>query len=220
MRVATFNIRHGRGRDDVVNLERTAAVIRETGAEVVALQELDRNHERSGRADQPSKLTELTGMHVHFDATLGRGRGEYGIALAGPSALAVRFEALPRAGDEEARGIQITRWRGATLIATHLSTVRAARDIQLDALADLVGGLDPPVVVMGDLNERSSRLGVLEAAGLRAGPRRRGRARDRWRSRLDHVLAGRGAVVVDSRVVASRASDHPAVVAEVAPGSP
>lgn len=219
MRVATFNIRHGRGRDDMVDLERTAAVIRETGAEVVALQEVDRNLERSGRVDQPAVLAELTGMSVYFDATLRPDSGEYGIALVASSELSVRVEPLPRAGGEEPRGVQITRRRGATLVATHLSTDRHARAIQLDALARVVADRDPPVIVMGDLNARWSRLGVLERAGLNPG-RRRGRVWDRWRFRLDHVLAGPGAAVVDSWTIRSGASDHRALVAELAPGYP
>ncbi|MGH2729475.1 MAG: endonuclease/exonuclease/phosphatase family protein, partial [Actinomycetota bacterium] len=53
MRVATFNVRHGLGRDDALDLKRTAAVIARTAADIVALQELDRNLARSEFVDQP-----------------------------------------------------------------------------------------------------------------------------------------------------------------------
>jgi hypothetical protein len=40
-RVASYNIHHGRGMDDRVDLERIAAVLRQLNADVIALQEVD-----------------------------------------------------------------------------------------------------------------------------------------------------------------------------------
>src|SRR5687768_38666 len=50
--VMTFNIHHGVGLDGRLDLARVAAVIRASGAEVIALQEVDRHYgERSAFAD-------------------------------------------------------------------------------------------------------------------------------------------------------------------------
>ncbi|HRI97143.1 MAG TPA: endonuclease/exonuclease/phosphatase family protein [Nocardioides sp.] len=52
MRVATFNILHGRSpADGVVDLERFAAAIASLDSDVLALQEVDRNQPRSQHAD-------------------------------------------------------------------------------------------------------------------------------------------------------------------------
>ena len=52
MRLATFNVLHGRSpSDDVVDVGRFAAAVRELDADVLALQEVDRNQPRSGGAD-------------------------------------------------------------------------------------------------------------------------------------------------------------------------
>lgn len=52
MRVATFNVLHGRSTvDDRVDLDRFAAAVRDLDADVLALQEVDRCQPRSGRAD-------------------------------------------------------------------------------------------------------------------------------------------------------------------------
>ncbi|MBM9468894.1 endonuclease/exonuclease/phosphatase family protein [Nakamurella leprariae] len=51
MRVATFNIASGRGADGVFDLDRFAAVIAGLDADVLALQEVDRDQPRSGGAD-------------------------------------------------------------------------------------------------------------------------------------------------------------------------
>src|SRR5699024_11610607 len=88
-RVATFNIRHGLGPDERVDLARTADEIRALGAEVVGLQEVDVGFgPRSDHDDQAARLGELLGMRALFGAALdlpptheGGPRRRYGIAL-------------------------------------------------------------------------------------------------------------------------------------------
>lgn len=81
MRIATFNIRHGRGMDGVVDLGGTAQTIRATGAEVVALQEVDRFTERTGGLDEPALLEELSGLTIGFWPTLDWEGGHFGLAV-------------------------------------------------------------------------------------------------------------------------------------------
>jgi len=75
--VLVYNIRAGKdlaGRD---NLSRVAELVRSTGADLVLLQEVDRNTRRSGPADQPATLTRLTGYSVAFGRTIGFQGGDY-----------------------------------------------------------------------------------------------------------------------------------------------
>ena len=52
MRIATFNILHGRSPDDDrVDVDRLAAAVRDLDADVLALQEVDRDQPRSLGAD-------------------------------------------------------------------------------------------------------------------------------------------------------------------------
>jgi endonuclease/exonuclease/phosphatase family metal-dependent hydrolase len=79
--VLVYNIHAGKdaaGRD---NLARVAELVRSTGADLVLLQEVDRNTRRSGPADQPATLARLTGYSVAFGRTIGFQGGDYGIAL-------------------------------------------------------------------------------------------------------------------------------------------
>jgi endonuclease/exonuclease/phosphatase family metal-dependent hydrolase len=213
--VVTFNIRHGRGTDGVVDLDRTASVIRAMGADLIALQELDRNFPRSGRVDQPAVLAELIGMQMAFFPTVVDGNRSYGVALAAREAVDARFEPLPRIAHEEPRGVVVGRSSGMTVLATHLSTERWARAAQTRALARLARDAPPPVVVLGDLNQRSWSwsLVALRAAGLHGDRSWRGRARSL--GGIDHVFAGRGARVVGTWTRPTTASDHPAIGAVV-----
>ncbi|MDQ3915251.1 MAG: endonuclease/exonuclease/phosphatase family protein [Actinomycetota bacterium] len=212
MRVATFNVHHCEGTDRRIDLQRVASVVARLGADVVALQELDAGLERTGRVDQPAELARLTGLTIEFHPVLELEDGRYGIALAAPAPLGGDKVDLPRLGSEEPRAAIVARWRDSTLIATHLSRSRAARAAQIEALAALAREVDPPVVLMGDLNERRAGLGPLFGAGLSDGPRSRPRLLS---GRIDHVLAGRGLAVTSTSTFRSRASDHPALTADL-----
>lgn len=68
--VLSFNIHHGADAAGVVDLEKIAAEIEASGADVVGLQEVDRFWGRSGLVDQPRWLAERLGWHVAFGANL------------------------------------------------------------------------------------------------------------------------------------------------------
>ena len=57
MRVVTYNIRFGWGLDGEVDLARIAESLR--GADIIALQEVERFWRRSGMTDQPAELAKL-----------------------------------------------------------------------------------------------------------------------------------------------------------------
>jgi endonuclease/exonuclease/phosphatase family metal-dependent hydrolase len=66
MRLATFNILHGRSPDDGrVDLARFAAAVRELDADVLALQEVDRDQPRSGGADLTAVAAAAMGAPEH-----------------------------------------------------------------------------------------------------------------------------------------------------------
>jgi endonuclease/exonuclease/phosphatase family metal-dependent hydrolase len=72
MRLATFNILHGRSTvDDRVDVDRFADAVRSLDADVLALQEVDRDQPRSHRADLTAVAAEAAGAADHrFVATL------------------------------------------------------------------------------------------------------------------------------------------------------
>ncbi len=72
MRLATFNILHGRSPvDDRVDLDRFGGAVRDLDADVLALQEVDRDQPRSHGADLTSVAADaMAAPHHRFVATL------------------------------------------------------------------------------------------------------------------------------------------------------
>jgi endonuclease/exonuclease/phosphatase family metal-dependent hydrolase len=81
LRIMTYNIHHGRGTDGKVDPARTAAVIKEANADIVGLQEVDKNVRRSGNRDLTAEIADLLGMHFYFDKNINFDGGEYGSAI-------------------------------------------------------------------------------------------------------------------------------------------
>jgi endonuclease/exonuclease/phosphatase family metal-dependent hydrolase len=85
MRLATFNILHGRSPvDDRVDVDRFAAAVRSLDADVLALQEVDRNQARSANADLTSVAAQVMGAEEHrFVAALAGSPGATWMAATG-----------------------------------------------------------------------------------------------------------------------------------------
>jgi endonuclease/exonuclease/phosphatase family metal-dependent hydrolase len=85
MRLATFNILHGRSPvDDRVDVDRFAAAVRSLDADVLALQEVDRNQPRSANADLTSVAAQVMGAEEHrFVAALAGSPGATWMAATG-----------------------------------------------------------------------------------------------------------------------------------------
>jgi endonuclease/exonuclease/phosphatase family metal-dependent hydrolase len=162
LRVLSYNIHHARGTDDVVDLERIARVINEVRPDVVALQEVDRGVERSGRIDEPAELARLTGTEAYFERNIPYQGGDYGNALLSKLPIVARRNVpLPSHYEGEQRGCLVVDLEGPgdsgpiRVFATHLD-YRPADGERLDSAAlieDLAGEEpDRPTILMGDLN--------------------------------------------------------------------
>lgn len=241
LRVMTFNIHHGAGTDNRVDLHRIAQVIRDADLDVVGLQEVDRHFgARSDFVDQATWLARALNMHLVYGANLnldpllpGQPRRQYGTAiLSNAPILDWDNTYLPRFGDHEQRGLLRARInaRGVPVLVynTHLQHNDAAERLaQAQAIKQLIGTPYESVVLLGDLNATPAApeirtlvedlVDAWEAAGLGSGYTFPSVDPNR---RIDYVMqstdvVARTIAVVTSPLTAS-ASDHLPVVADVA----
>jgi endonuclease/exonuclease/phosphatase family metal-dependent hydrolase len=234
--VATYNIHHGAGTDDRLDLERIAAEIERGGAEVVGLQEVDRHWgDRSGFVDQAAWLAGRLGMEVVYGPNLDLDpptpdspRRQYGTAiLSAHPIVSSRNTLLPRPESGEQRGlleaaidVDGVPVRVGNTHLQHNSAVE--RRAQAERIVELLAPVRQPIVLMGDLNARpgTPELSPLAPRFVDAWPR--GGEGDGFsypasgpNARIDYVLTTADVDVASARTVASPASDHIQVVADL-----
>ena len=240
LRVASFNIHHGVGTDNLLDLERIARVIEDGGAQVVGLQEVDRHFgERSQFVDQATWLAERLGMRVVFGANLDLDpftpdapRRQYGTAILSRHRIrGWRNTLLPRPAGGEQRGLleAVVSVRGARVrvFNTHLQhNSQEERLAQIAQIRTIVGQSRESVVLLGDLNatpESPEIAAITEdlADTWVAAGEGEGFTYDAEtpHARIDYVLTSSDVVAKAAAVVTSDGSDHlPVVVDLVLPG--
>jgi endonuclease/exonuclease/phosphatase family metal-dependent hydrolase len=236
LRVATFNIQHGVGLDNVLDLERVAATVESTGAEVVGLQEVDVHFAaRSNLVDQANWLADRLGMYVVFGANLdlapltaGAPRRQYGTAILSEHRITEWTNTLlPRPEGGEQRGLLEARLRVRGLpvrvFNTHLQhNSQVERLAQIAAIRDVLAGVEESVVVLGDLNATPDSP---EIAGLTED------LVDAWvtagvgdgytydaatpHARIDYVMSSGDVVARTAAVVTTDAADHLPVLVDL-----
>lgn len=81
LRVLAYNIHHGEGMDEVIDLERIADLINEVNPDLVALQEIDSVVTRTKGVDQAAEIGRLTNMQPVFGRFMAYQGGAYGMAV-------------------------------------------------------------------------------------------------------------------------------------------
>jgi endonuclease/exonuclease/phosphatase family metal-dependent hydrolase len=221
LRVATFNLRHGRvGAHWPFLPWRLRQGVGILEADIAGLQELDRRVIRTWFVDQPALSAKAARATAHvFGAARSFGPGgRYGNALlVRGDLLEHEVVQLPhRAGTEPRVAIvaTVTTRAGMVTVAnTHLQndTVQAAE--QLHALLELLGPEPPPKVLVGDLNLRTHEVASsFAAAGWDlAGGADSSPAKHPYQ-RIDHI-ASVGFTIERVEVPAAPVSDHRPVIA-------
>lgn len=161
LKVLCYNIHHANppSKPDFIDLDAIARVITESGADIVALQEVDKNTKRSGNVDQAKVLAERTGLNYQFFKAIDYNGGEYGLAILSRFPLtAIKSYALPQKIKAENRILaQATVQIGdqQVIIAnTHLDATGnpANRTAQMQHIVATYQDTKTPIIIAGDLN--------------------------------------------------------------------
>jgi endonuclease/exonuclease/phosphatase family metal-dependent hydrolase len=232
VRVMTYNIHHGEGRDKKLDLDRIAEVIKARKPDVVCLQEMDRNQKRSGRLDFVAEMEKRLGMKGAFESNYNFGGGEYGNATFSRfDIVSHENHALPTPAGKEPRGcLEVTLrigGRDVKILNTHWGLDTEQRKLQSEAtIAILESGV--PTILAGDFNEHPDAAGVGAVMGrigdVLVAPQAKVDAPETFRTRrIDYVFAstqfGVREVVLIRDPPAHIASDHLPLYAELVIGN-
>lgn len=152
LRIMSYNIRNCRGLDNIYDIQRTADVIRNSDADIIAIQEVDSVTRRSKGVDIADTLAILCKMHAYYSTAIEYDGGKYGVAiLSRKKAIATYRAALP--GREEKRTILIAEYPELTFACTHLSLNEEDRMASLEIIDSIAKEYKKPFIIAGDLND-------------------------------------------------------------------
>ncbi|MBQ9468487.1 MAG: endonuclease/exonuclease/phosphatase family protein [Clostridia bacterium] len=150
--IATFNIKYG-----AEGLEKIAQAISDVSPDIIGLEEVDVNCERSGNTDEPAELARLAGYPYYaFAKAIPLGGGEYGTAILSRYPIE-SFEVIPlESGNSEKRSVGHAVVSVDSLkldvLVTHLSYEnRSVRIEQMKTIGRMLEGFDH-YVLTGDFN--------------------------------------------------------------------
>jgi endonuclease/exonuclease/phosphatase family metal-dependent hydrolase len=227
LRVATYNLHNGFNAVGKLDLEALAQNIEDSGADVVALQEISRGWLVNGRVDMLEWLSRRLDMPYYFGPSSGP---FWGNALLSryPITSAVNVplpsEGLPLERSFIAAILQVDGLN-FQVIAVHLHHVEGDSDIrvaQVSALLDFYNR-SSRTVIMGDFNAEPNdqEIKLMRAAGLRdimlslePPPAYTFRSDDLFQ-RIDYIWVSPDLVWSEVRLITGTASDHRGVVADI-----
>ena len=183
MKIVTYNIQYGRGRDGCFDLDRIADAV--SGADVIALQEVERFWSRSGSVDQPRLIAARfpghhqaygPGVDLHLAGAepgdADAGRRQFGnMLLCRTPLLTVRHHLLPKYGSlgpmslqrSAVEGVIAVRGGHLRLYSVHLTHLSAETRLpQIEALLKVHESAvrEGPPVSGGGLPEEWTRDGM------------------------------------------------------------
>lgn len=166
----SFNIHYGADSDNVFDIERTASVIEDSGAEIIGLQEVD-NHwgGRSDFLDEAEWLADRLDMHVVYGANLDEpplpgdvDNRQYGNAILSEYPIIssenhlltnIEYEERPTEQRGLLEAVVNVRGNHVAFYSTHLDFQREEqRALQVQEIIDITSVSKRPAVIVGDLN--------------------------------------------------------------------
>ena len=167
LRVVTYNIHHASppSKPGIIDIGAVANAIKQQHPDLVALQEVDVNTNRSGRAvNEASEIAKQSGMPYYFFAkAINYDGGEYGIAILSKYPLEkMTNEALPT--EETTRGehrtlatvtVMLPGQKKIMFACTHLDAQEkdTNRFLQIKKITMLLDKAEYPLIIAGDFND-------------------------------------------------------------------
>ena len=219
LRVVTYNLQQGYSVDGQRSYQAQLAVLRSLSPDIVGLEESDVARFSGGNADIVRTISQGLGMYSYYGPRTVT--GTFGIALLSRYPIENPRTFFMYSTGEQTAAIEATitvQQKPFTILVTHLGNDGPMIQ-QQEVLERLEGQSN--VIAMGDFNfepatpQYALTVRTWPDAWVQAGSTpTAGLDPAHW---IDHVFISPGLQVKSARYVSSPASDHPALVVEIAP---
>lgn len=164
LKVLSYNIHHANPPiyKDSIDVSAIIQVIKDSDADLVALQEIDSNTDRSGLGNQAQQIGDALGMQVFFGKAIDFQNGAYGVAILSRfPILESKVYKLPSKPETQGEPrvlamslIQLPDAHSIWFASTHLDSQKedTNRILQIEELLNITNHINLPVLVAGDFN--------------------------------------------------------------------
>jgi len=226
--IGTFNIHHGVDRQSKESLDALIDEIKASGAQIIALQEVDRNNFRSGFKDQVKEIAKALSFSYAYGETINILGVKYGNAFV--SAYPIIEEdniALPTASLEGRGLLKVKIDLGDHIYrfyTTHLGLSAKEREQQIAVINREISDAPLKVILMGDFNAQPEYLemkkihsGLQDAAQVASQENLFTFAYNSTipNIRIDYIYTSKDVSVIKHWVNPSSISDHNMVLARI-----
>ncbi|WP_211222942.1 endonuclease/exonuclease/phosphatase family protein [Gelidibacter mesophilus] len=176
LRILSYNIHHANPPSikDKIDLPAIINVIKNSKADLVALQEVDSNTERSGFGNQAEQIAEALGFHVFFGKAIDFQNGAYGLAILSKfPILKSQIYHLPSSPERTGEPriltmsqIKLPDGKSIWFANTHLDSEKdhTNRLLQVHKIIEITQKESIPIIIAGDFNavEKSQVIEVFD----------------------------------------------------------
>jgi len=238
LRVMSFNIRHGKGMDEKIDLKRVAMVIQDQDADLVGLQEVSGLMFWSGFINQMKRLGRITGYPYYcYYPNLKTFLGGLGNGVLSKFPIISSYNQVLISSKEPRSAVMAIidlGYEKIKFINTHLGLVEEERVEQVNEILDTIKKEDKAILI-GDFNASPDKLEIKKVIKrglkdifvecqeknlLEPDVTTKMGYTFAYRSkhpdvRIDYIFAGKNIQPLRFKVINSSASDHLPVLAEV-----
>ncbi len=224
----SFNIHSAKDKNGDVKLDAIIEEIRESGADVVGLQEVERFMPRSGYKDQIKLIAEALGYFYYYGGNLNILGARYGNAILSKYPIAASGNIKLPKNKLEPRGLIEAmidvEGIGINVYVTHLGLDAEERMKQIRFINDRIAERSERTVLMGDFNNRldSPEMEYLSADFTDAAVFMSSDDRFTYSLyqeapslRLDRIYISQDLSITDYAILPSRVSDHARVIVTI-----
>lgn len=164
LRVMAYNIHHANppSKPDFIDIGAIVNTIRAQDPDLVALQEIDADTERSGEGNQAEIIAEKLGMHVFFGKAIDYEGGAYGVAVLSKfpisDGVVHRLPTKPDTNGEPrilaTAKVHLPNGAALRFGSTHLDAQREStnRLLQIKEIVEIASNEGLPLIIAGDFN--------------------------------------------------------------------
>ncbi len=164
LRVMSYNIHHANppSKEGVIDLDAIIETIKTEDPDLVALQEIDVNTQRSGQGNQAQRIGDALRMHVFFGKAINFESGEYGVAILSKFPITdSKIHKLRSSPDTNGEPrvlatVKVALPDGSAILfySTHLDAQKADtnRLLQIEDINTITSKETLPLIIAGDFN--------------------------------------------------------------------